>query len=123
MFEQAAAPEPRNAIGDWGLRAAITLAFTVFGAEKFQAHSMWPEFLQQVGWGQWFRYVTGAVEILGGLLVLIPWTATAGLALLAGTMAGAAVIHIFVLGHSGNCVIPVVFLTGLAGLWWSRWDR
>ena len=120
VFEQANLGEPRNLIADWALRGAIAAAFAVFGSEKFDPHSMWPGFFQQVGIGHWFRYFTGAVEILGGLLVLIPRTATAGLALLAAIMAGAVLNHVFMLGHPGNSPLPAVFCVGLAAFWRSR---
>jgi putative oxidoreductase len=123
MFEQATAAEQPNPIGDWAGRGAIALIFALMGWEKFNVNSMWPSFFQQLGWGEWFRYFTGVVEILGGILVLIPWTANAGLALLAATMGSAALIHIFVMGHPGNCVIPLAFFLGLAGFGWSRWNR
>ena len=123
VFDQATRSEPRNPIADWFLRGAIGGAFAIFGWEKFDAHSMWPEFFQQVGFGQWFRYFTGVVEILAGVLILIPRTAVAGLALAAVTMAGAAGVHIFVLGHPGNSVIPAAFFIGLATFWFSRRSR
>ncbi len=117
MFEQTTTSQPRSAISDWALRGAIAVAFTIFGAEKFDA-PLWAAFFRDVGIGQWFRYFTGAVEILGAVLVLLPVTATVGLALLAATMAGAALIHIF-----GDSVIPVVFFSGLAAFGLSRLDR
>jgi putative oxidoreductase len=123
MFEQAISSEPRNVIGDWALRGAIGLAFVVFGWDKFDSNSMWPGFFRDIGAGQWFRYFTGVVEILGGALVLVPWTVTAGLAILAITMAGAALIHVFVLGHPGNCIIPLVFFIGLGAFWHSRRNK
>ena len=120
MFEQASAGEQRNAIGDWALRGAIGLVFIGVGWEKFDAHSMWPGFFEQVAIGQWFRYFTGIVEMLGGLLVLIPRTATIGLALLGSTMAAAGLIWIFVMHQPGNCVIPLAFFLGLGAFWFSR---
>ena len=123
MFEQAAVDPPRNPIGDWALRGAIGVAFAVFGWEKFEPHSMWPDFFQQVGIGQWFRYFTGVVEIVGGALVLLPWTVVPGLAMLTATMAGATLIHIFVLGHPGNSVITLAFTIGLGVFWFSRRNR
>lgn len=123
MFEQTSAPASRNGVADWALRAGIAIAFAIFGAEKFDAHSMWPGFFQQIGLGQWFRYITGVVEILGGALLLIPGAVTAGLALLAATMAAAALIHIFVIHQPGNCVIPVVFCAALCGFWLNRRGR
>jgi putative oxidoreductase len=122
VFEQANLYTPRNVLGDWILRAGIALMFVVFGAEKFPAggDSNWVKFFAQVGAGQWFRYFTGAIEILGGVLVLIPWTATAGLALLASTMAGAVLILVFVLGRPADSVFAALLCMALTGFGWTR---
>ena len=108
MFEQATSEGSRSALVDWALRSAVAAAFIVFGIDKFRG-AQWVTLFQQIGIGQWFRYCTGVVEIVGGVLVLIPWTVTAGLALLACTMASAALILAFVIGHPGDMVIPLVF--------------
>jgi uncharacterized membrane protein YphA (DoxX/SURF4 family) len=125
MFEQTDLPEPRNVLGDWILRGGIALIFILFGAEKFSSspESPWVKLFQQIGIGQWFRYFTGVVEVLGGVFVLIPWTVTAGLALLACTMASAALILIFVLGRPGDSVFSSVLFICLAIYWWSRRRR
>ncbi len=122
MFEQAAVREGRNVFTDWILRAAICGAFLLFGMEKFPSgpDNQWVRFFQDVGFGQWFRYFTGVVEMVGGILVLLPWTVVAGLFLTVSTMAGAALIHVFVLRHPGNAVIPCAFVIGLAAFWRSR---
>jgi uncharacterized membrane protein YphA (DoxX/SURF4 family) len=122
MFEQAELREPRNAIGDWIIRAGIALVFALFGMEKFPSasDSQWVKFFQEVGAGQWFRYFTGVVEVLGGVLVLIPWTVTAGLALLCCTMLSAALILTFVLGRPGDSVFSLAFFIALAAFWRSR---
>jgi uncharacterized membrane protein YphA (DoxX/SURF4 family) len=119
MFEQAASRDSRNALTDWILRGGIAVAFAAFGAEKF-TDPQWVKTFQQIGFGQWFRYFTGVVEILGGLLVLLPWTVTAGLALLACTMFSAALIWIFVLGQGANAIIPGAFGMALVLFWVNR---
>ena len=125
MFEQANLREPRNALVDWILRGAIALAFVLFGTEKFPANpeSPWVKLFAEIGIGQWFRIVTGVIEILGGVLVLIPWTTTAGLALLASTMASAALILAFGLGRPADSIVSGAFLIGLTVFWWSRRSR
>ena len=119
MFE--AIGERRNVLSDWMFRAAIALVFVLEGIEKFSAgpHSSWVRLFQQIGVGQWFRYFTGAVEVLGAVLVLIPWTVTAGLALLACTMAAATLIVLFVIGPADS-IFPGMFLVGLAAFYWNR---
>ncbi len=125
MFEQVDSLHKRGQLSDWVLRAGIAAAFALFGSEKFSAGpgSQWFTIFQQIGLGQWFRYFTGAVEILGGLLVLCPWTASLGLALLACTMAGAAASWVFLLGHPANAIFSGAILVGLALFYWTRRDR
>ena len=118
MFEQANAPAERNAISDWVMRGGIALLFTSAGAEKFTPE--WVTLFQQIGFGQSFRYFTGVVEILGAALVLIPWTVTAGLALLACTMASAALLLIFVVGHPADSVFSGALFIALTLFGWNR---
>jgi uncharacterized membrane protein YphA (DoxX/SURF4 family) len=119
MFEDAAPRDSRSVLTDWLLRGAIGAAFAVFGYEKFTD----PQFVKifhQIGIGQWFRYFTGVVEIAGGVLVLIPWTVTAGLALLACTMAAATLLWATVLGQPANGIITGAFCTALVLFWLNR---
>jgi putative oxidoreductase len=119
MFEQATSQDSRSALLDWALRGAVAAAFIVFGIDKFRG-AEWVTLFRQIGLGQWFRYCTGVVEIVGGVLVLIPWTVTAGLALLACTMASAALILAFVIGHPGDMAIPLSFCVCLILFWLNR---
>jgi len=122
MFEQAVARESRSPIVDWCLRGGVAAAFMIFGCEKFPsgAGEFWVKFFQQLGFGQWFRYFTGVVEILGGLLLLVPRMAMVGLALLICTMASAAALWIFRMGQPGNSVICILFTLGLTAFAMSR---
>ena len=117
--------EPRNPLGDWVMRGGVAVFFVVFGLEKFSPDpgSHWVKLFAQIGAGVWFRYFTGVVEVLGGLLVLIPRTALAGLAVLACTMAGAAVILAFVVGEPGSSVFPAIFFIALTAIGLIRWAR
>jgi len=101
------------------------VAFVLFGAEKFSSNpeSPWVRLFQQIGAGQWFRSFTDVVEVLGGVLVLIPWTVTAGLLLLACTMASAVLILVFVLGRPGDSIVSGVIFLALAAFWWNRRGR
>jgi len=125
MFEQANLRAPRNALGDWLLRGGIAVVFVLFGAEKFPSDpgSPWVKLFQQIGAGQWFRYFTGVMEVLGGVLVLILWTVTAGLALLACTMAAAVLILVFVIGRPADSIFAGCFFMALAAFWWNRRSR
>lgn len=118
MFEPAPR-DSRSVLADWLLRGAIAAAFVMFGLEKFTDHQ-WVKTFQQIGFGQWFRYFTGVVEVLGGLLVLIPSTVTAGLALLACTMGSATLIWATLLGQPVNGIVTGAFCVGLVLFWLNR---
>ena len=117
--------DPGKPIGDWAVRGGVAVFFVVFGMEKFSsdAGSHWVKLFEQIGAGVWFRYFTGVVEVLGGLLVLIPRTVLIGLAVLACTMAGAVLILMFVVGEPGASVFPGIFLIALMAIGLIRWGR
>lgn len=120
MFEQANSLEPRNALADWIFRGGAGIAFVLIGWAKFESGSEWVTLFQQIGLGQWFRYFTGVVEILGGALTFLPRTAGYGLLLLAVTMFAAALIHIFVLGRALHAIVPAALCFILTALWFDR---
>ena len=113
----------RNNMADWAVRIAVGLIFMLVGTEKFndQPGSEWVRIFLQIGWGDWFRYATGVVEAVGGLAVFLPWTALLGYMLLACTMAGAALIHAFVLRDGGVAVVPMILCAILSGLAFHRY--
>jgi uncharacterized membrane protein YphA (DoxX/SURF4 family) len=117
--------EPRNLIGYWVIRVGVAAVFVIFGAEKFSddASSHWVRLFHEIGWGDRFRYFTGVVEVLGGLLVLIPRTALIGVALLIMTMAGAVIIVACVLGRHADSVFPAVLLVALIGIAFWVWKN
>jgi putative oxidoreductase len=98
---------------EWALRLGVALTFVAIGCEKVfpSADSYWIKLFAEIGFGQWFRYLTGAIQIVGGLLMLVPRTALSGAALLACTMIGAILAHLFLLRTGvGGAVFPAAFL-------------
>jgi uncharacterized membrane protein YphA (DoxX/SURF4 family) len=59
----------------------------------------------QIGFGQWLRYLTGLIEVLGVALLWIPRKQVIGAVLLGGTMVGAVITHWFILGPSAVSAI------------------
>lgn len=100
-------------VGDWVLRAALALLFASVGWEKLYAgpQSYWIPLFTALGFGQWFRYLTGAVQLLGAILILVPRTALLGAGLIGSTMVGAIVCHVFLLNTGiGGAMVPAIFL-------------
>ncbi len=124
MFEQTNVSD-RNPWGDWMARFGFAVFFTLMGGDKFPSdqQSEWFKLFQQIGIGQWFRYFTGVVEVVGAALLLVPRAVAAGVALLGVTMLSAALVWIFVIGRPLNSVFPGGCLLALLMFWWNRRDR
>ena len=72
-----------------------------------------------VGFGQWFRYVTGILELTGAVLIMLPKTRRIGSALLATIMLGALAAHLFIL-HVPPTTPGVLFLMAGFVVWGLR---
>ena len=76
---------------------------------------------EKIGVGQWFRYLTGGLEMLGALLLLIPRLCGVGALILACVMVGAIATHLFIIG--GSPVAAIVLLVVTAIIAWGRRER
>jgi putative oxidoreductase len=93
----------------WGIRILLALAFAAAGGAKLAGVPQMVQVFEAIGFGQWFRYVTGAVEVAGVLLLLIPATGFFGALLLAVTMVFGVLTHLVLIGGSA---VPA-FVLGL----------
>lgn len=109
-------------VKSWLPRIALAVVFIYIGQTKFSndPHSQWIPIFDKIGWGQWFRYFTGVMQVTGGVLVLIPKTLTIGAAMLACTMVGATIVDVFVL-HMPFFFIPLFFLAAIVVTWLTSW--
>ena len=115
-------PNRLGLLSTWLPRIMIALVFVSVGWSKFD-NAMWIRLFDQIGFGQWFRYLTGVMQIAGGVLVLIPPLALAGVALAACTMVGAVLAWLTVLHAPANAPIPGVLLALLIALGFSEYQR
>jgi uncharacterized membrane protein YphA (DoxX/SURF4 family) len=99
--------------GLWILQIAVAALFLSAGAAKLTGDPMMVQLFAAIGAGQWFRYVTGTIEVIGAILLLVPRLALFGALAIAVTMVGAIITHLFVVG--GNPLLPVVLL-GVTGI-------
>jgi hypothetical protein len=91
--------------------------FLVGGAKLLGSPDMVALF-RDIGVGQWFRYVTGALEVVGATLMLAPFTSGAGSLALGAIMVAATLIELFVLHRA-----PVAALACLSGHVYVAWAR
>jgi putative oxidoreductase len=117
-------------IAVWALRIIVGLTFLFVGTTKLTGTGQTVEYFTAIGWGQWFRYVTGLLDFAAGLLLFVPgWTPYAALVLTCN-VGLATVLSLTVLhgdprwGSSEMVVVPLV-LTGLAAAlaWLTRTRR
>jgi uncharacterized membrane protein YphA (DoxX/SURF4 family) len=111
-------PAAAKNVGLWVLQVLTAAAFLMAGFAKLSGQPMMMETFEKVGFGQWFRYLTGAIEVGSAILLLVPRLTPVGAALLVCTMAGAVLSHLTVLGGSA---LPALVLGCFAALiLWGR---
>lgn len=107
--------------GLWALKILTAAAFLAAGISKLSGAEMMVEVFEKIGVGQWFRYVTGAIEIVGAASLFLPSKAVYGAGLLAATMIGAILAHLFLIGGNPMPAIVLLVLT-LVIVWNHRKD-
>ena len=102
----------------WCVQAFLALVFLNASWAKLMGE---PEFLAlftAIGVGQWFRYLTGILELTGAVLIMVPKTTRVGAALLATLMLGALTAHLFL--HVPPTTPGVLFLLSAFVVWGRR---
>lgn len=103
----------------WILRVLLGLTFLGIGIEKLTGTMGTIPFFDAIGWGQWFRYASGALDTAGALLIFVPrWTSYG--ALIITCTVGLGTILCFTKALF-NPIFPLM-MTLLAGmLVWLAW--
>ena len=109
------------AIALWCVQAAVAALFLVAGTSKLAGAAAMVQTFDAIGLGQWFRYLTGGIEVVSAVLLLAPRLAFFGAIVLIPTMIGAIITHVFVVG--GNPVPAAVLLLAAVGIAWARRPR
>ena len=99
--------------GILAVKGLLTLAFVAAGLAKLAGVEMMVQTFETIGVGQWFRYVTGVIEIGGAALLWIPNRQVFGAGLLLCTMIGAVLSHLLIIGPSA---LPALMVGPLAAV-------
>lgn len=105
----------------WVLAVAAAAMFLMAGYKKLSGDPMMIQVFDGVGLGQWFRYLTGALEVTGGIGLLVPRVSPFAALMLAIVMVGAIMAHLFRIG--GNPLPAVLLLAACLGVTWLRRER
>lgn len=102
----------------WVVQIGLAAMFFMAGGNKLAGNPMMVGLFDTIGIGQWFRYLTGTLEVLGGVLLLVPRASGLGAVLLVPVMLGAITTHFVVLHNSP--AMPAALLVGLVFVAWGR---
>ncbi|GJL56627.1 MAG: hypothetical protein NPIRA02_37590 [Nitrospirales bacterium] len=96
----------------------LGIIFLFAGGSKLWDPTAHAEEFAHWGYPLWFVYVTGTIEVLGGIGLFVPAGRLYGVLLLSLTMIGASVTHLRA-GEMGAFPVPVVLLLALLTLAWT----
>ncbi len=107
------------------LRVLLGLFFIADGVIKLTGISKTVLLFERIGWGQWFRYFTGGLVLVGGIMILLRrrWT-FAGAILCACSVGTGAALYAFKLHRDPTIPTVLTLLTlMLAVLAYSARER
>ena len=102
----------------WIVQIALAAMFLLAGGSKLAGAPAMVSLFDAVGIGQWFRYVTGLIEVGSAVALLVPRVAVFGALALVPTMIGATLTQLIIVHQSA--VPPAVLLVAAAGVLWTR---
>jgi uncharacterized membrane protein len=102
----------------WVTQVVLAVLFLMAGGSKLAGVPAMVTLFDAIGLGQWFRYVTGVIEVTAGIALLVPRAAVFGALLLIPTMLGAIITNVFVVPASP--VMPLLLLLGTSAVAWAR---
>lgn len=105
----------------WATQVVLAGMFLLSGTMKLTGTPELIGLFDAIGIGQWFRYLTGAIEVVSAAALLVPSLAAFGAVALVPTMGGAVATHVFIVG--GSAMPATVLLIGSLTVAWARRDQ
>ena len=102
----------------WCLGAYFAWMYVEMGWVKFDAAGFWTGAFERWGYPVWLRWLVGAVEVAGGILLLVPWVASYAALGVGLVMVGAWVTRM----GDGRFVDVAWISLYLAGLLWIAFE-
>jgi putative oxidoreductase len=103
----------------WVLQFLTAFALVMAGGSKLASAPAMVEMFAKVGAGQWFRYLTGTLEVIGAVALLVPRATFYGAALLSTVMIGATFTHLVIVGGSPIPALILLLIVGTVA-WFRR---
>jgi putative oxidoreductase len=105
----------------WILRILMAALFLFASYMKLSGNPMMVDEFNTIGLGQWFRYLTGALELAGGVAILVPSVLVFAAVVLLAVDVGAFITQIAVL--HGDWIHTVVIGAILGAVVYLQRDR
>jgi putative oxidoreductase len=105
----------------WVLQIGAALFLLSAAIPKLTGDPMMVQVFGAIGLGQWFRYLTGLLEVIGSIGLFIPRVTGYAALLLSAVMAGGVLTHLFILG--GSPMAAFVLLVVNLVIAWGRLRR
>jgi uncharacterized membrane protein YphA (DoxX/SURF4 family) len=123
VVAESATPRGRRArIALRGLQVVLALFYVIASAlPKLIAHPSAAEGFDTMGWGSAGMYTIGALELAGGIALLIPVLQSLAAMALSGLMVGAYVVTLTYF-NGENAATPLILIVPLALIAWARRD-
>src|ERR1700728_770423 len=97
MKQTTSASPQWRAIVSWVLRIILGLAFLLIGVTKLTGTVHSVDYFEAIGWGQWFRYLTGFLDVAGAALLFVSGYAFYGAIVLICSVGTATALSLTVL--------------------------
>jgi uncharacterized membrane protein YphA (DoxX/SURF4 family) len=104
----------------WILTVLLAIVFLLAGGVKLLGTRAMVQEFARIGIGQWFRYLTGILEVTGAMGVLMPRYRFGAALQIAAVMAGATAVNIAVLHLPPMARLTAVLLAAALALAWLR---
>ncbi|MFF7944496.1 DoxX family protein [Nocardia gamkensis] len=107
----------------WTVQILLGLFLVIAsGLPKLAGQSDAVRVFHEIGFGDWFRYLTGLVEVAGGAGLLVPRLSGPAASGLSITMVPAAATQAFLLGAPALAPFPLVLAAVFAWIAYQRRD-
>jgi uncharacterized membrane protein YphA (DoxX/SURF4 family) len=117
----AAVHSKRRTITLWIFRVILGVLFLTIGSSKLTGSLGTVQYFAAIGWGQWFRYVTGVLDVVGASLLFVPRLTSLGALAITCVVGSAALLALFRPGLP--LAAPLTFTLLAASLAWTARPR
>lgn len=107
----------------WVLQGLLAVYFILGSTPKLFAMQGAPEMFAKIGFGEWFMYFTGAVELAGGIALVIPMLSSLAASGLAIVMVCATIANLTALEMPLAAPMTIVFAALFGFIAWGRRDQ